>query len=121
MSPEALTSALLCLSTSEDVSENSTATKDVTEVPEDIFDVGESSTTAHTTEAFVPMGVVDFSLIVIAENFKGFGGFLEMTFSRFIARIFVRVILESHFSILGRTCEARQVDFLAFSIFADDI
>ena len=69
------------------------------EVPEDIFDVGESSTTAHTTEAFMPMDVVDFSLFIIAENFKGFGGFLEMTFCRFIARIFVRVILESHFSI----------------------
>src|SRR5690606_16957120 len=93
----------LCATTAKSASTKLTA-ENISKLTEDIFHIHsaaakattESSGSAHTG---VPVLVVTCFFIVVAKYFVGFCSFFKLFFSLLIARIFIRVIFQSHFAV----------------------
>jgi len=83
----------------EEIPKDPTASEDVPEIAEDILNVGETANSTHPTQSIVSMGVVNFSLFRIAQDFVRLGSLFEEAFSLLVTRIFVRMVFEGHLSI----------------------
>src|SRR5690606_7614898 len=81
------------------------ATKDISELRENIFHAHSATETAATAKSSaaahscMPELVVTCVFVAVAQYFVGFSCFFEIFFSLLVIRIFIRMVLQSHFSV----------------------